>query len=58
VIQSEGETEEEAEAATLTLTTEAEQEVEETCPVEAAGDAADPGSKHNFFCIFQANIVF
>ncbi|XP_073459982.1 uncharacterized protein [Aquarana catesbeiana] len=48
VIQSEGETEEEAEAATPTS---AEQEVEETCPVEAAGDAeeqpdaADPGSE-------------
>ncbi|PIO28490.1 hypothetical protein AB205_0137060, partial [Aquarana catesbeiana] len=41
VIQSEGETqEEEAEAATPT-STEAEQEVEETCPVEAAGDAAE-----------------
>ncbi|XP_073468934.1 uncharacterized protein [Aquarana catesbeiana] len=51
VIQSEGETEDEVEAATPTLTTEAEQEVEETCPVEAAGDAAeqpdaaDPGSE-------------
>ncbi|XP_073457384.1 uncharacterized protein [Aquarana catesbeiana] len=48
VIQSERETEEEAEAATPTS---AEQEVEETCPVEAAGDAeeqpdaADPGSE-------------
>lgn len=41
--------------------------MEETCPVEAAGDApeegeqpdvADPGSKYNFFSIFQTNIVF
>ncbi|XP_040203823.1 uncharacterized protein LOC120935829 [Rana temporaria] len=54
VIQSEGEAqEEEAEAATPT-SAEAEQEVEEICPVEAAGDAqdgvqqadaSDPGSK-------------
>ncbi|PIO10698.1 hypothetical protein AB205_0039080 [Aquarana catesbeiana] len=64
VIQSEGEIQEEEPEAATPTSTEAEQEVEETCPVEAAGDAeeqpdaTDPGSKHNLFCIFQANIVF
>ncbi|PIN94547.1 hypothetical protein AB205_0045540, partial [Aquarana catesbeiana] len=65
VIHSEGETKEEAAEAATATSAEAEHEVEETLPVEAAGDAeeqqpdaADPGSKYNFFCIFQAKIVF
>ncbi|XP_077321264.1 uncharacterized protein LOC143958276 [Lithobates pipiens] len=42
IIQSEGETEEEEEAEVATPTSaEAEQEVEETCPGEAAGDAPE-----------------
>ncbi|XP_073466900.1 uncharacterized protein [Aquarana catesbeiana] len=41
VIQSEGETQEEAAEAATPTSAEAEQEVEETCPVEAAGDAED-----------------
>ncbi|XP_077337675.1 uncharacterized protein LOC143982652 isoform X1 [Lithobates pipiens] len=40
IIQSEGETEEEEEAEAATPTS-AEQEVEETCPGEAAGDAPE-----------------